>query len=299
MRLHRLKQLLRRPPPAPEPPAARDFGALAEWQAWLRDDGELAAAQHCILSAVPTVAGGRAWPGWCGLCRRPAHFALRAGSTAGDLREQLECAHCGLNARHRAALSALLAGQSRQARVYLTEQASPAYVWLRARLPRAEGSEYGLAPDVRARMQRYYEAIGGHGALVERDVTALAFADASLDAIGSFDVLEHVPDYAAALHEFARVLRPGGRLVLTAPFLDDTQATEVLARRRADGGIEHLLDPPELHADPLGDGVLCWYHFGWDLLDTLRATGFRHAAWQRAFDPREAIFGLWTLVAHR
>jgi hypothetical protein len=45
--------------------------------------------------------------------------------------------------------------------------------------------------------------------------------------------------------------------------------------------------------------VLCWYHFGWDLLGELRAAGFRHAAWQRAWDPREALFGLWTLVAHR
>ena len=35
------------------------------------------------------------------------------------------------------------------------------------------------------------------------------------------------------------------------------------------GTISHLL-PPEYHADPL-----CFYHFGWDLLDALRSLGFR------------------------
>ena len=53
------------------------------------------------------------------------------------------------------------------------------------------------------------------------DVTRLSFADASRDLVVSFDVLEHVPDYRQALREFARVLAPGGALVLTAPFVQD------------------------------------------------------------------------------
>lgn len=52
------------------------------------------------------------------------------------------------------------------------------------------------------------------------DVQALPFRDAAFDAIKITEVLEHVPDTAAALRECCRVLRPGGRLVATVPFLE-------------------------------------------------------------------------------
>lgn len=41
--------------------------------------------------------------------------------------------------------------------------------------------------------------------------------DACADAVTSFTVLEHVPDEQAALAEMRRMLRPGGRLILTVP----------------------------------------------------------------------------------
>lgn len=55
---------------------------------------------------------------------------------------------------------------------------------------------------------------------VRADVQALPFRDEAFDAIKITEVLEHVPDTAAALRECHRVLRPGGRLVATAPFLE-------------------------------------------------------------------------------
>ncbi len=41
--------------------------------------------------------------------------------------------------------------------------------------------------------------------------------DGGADVVTSFTVLEHVPDEAAALAEMRRVLRPGGRLVVSVP----------------------------------------------------------------------------------
>jgi SAM-dependent methyltransferase len=50
------------------------------------------------------------------------------------------------------------------------------------------------------------------------DITAIPEPDASFDAVLCISVLEHVPDPLAALRELARLLRPGGQLILTAPF---------------------------------------------------------------------------------
>jgi SAM-dependent methyltransferase len=46
---------------------------------------------------------------------------------------------------------------------------------------------------------------------------ALPFASASFDVVGAFDVLEHCQPEATAVREFVRVLRPGGRLLLSVP----------------------------------------------------------------------------------
>lgn len=50
------------------------------------------------------------------------------------------------------------------------------------------------------------------------DITAIPAPDASFDAILCSEVLEHVPEPTHALDEFARLLKPGGTLILTAPF---------------------------------------------------------------------------------
>jgi SAM-dependent methyltransferase len=48
-------------------------------------------------------------------------------------------------------------------------------------------------------------------------VTALPFADASFDVVSAFDVVEHCADDSVAVGELARVLVPGGRLLLSVP----------------------------------------------------------------------------------
>jgi len=49
---------------------------------------------------------------------------------------------------------------------------------------------------------------------VSADATRLPFPDGAFDAIIAAEILEHIPDDAAAMAEIARVLRPGGRVVL-------------------------------------------------------------------------------------
>jgi len=53
--------------------------------------------------------------------------------------------------------------------------------------------------------------------LVEADVREIPFPDNAFDAVMSFGVIEHFPDYGEALREFHRVLKPGGDLILVQP----------------------------------------------------------------------------------
>ncbi len=46
---------------------------------------------------------------------------------------------------------------------------------------------------------------------------ALPFADESFEVVGAFDVVEHCEPEAVAMAELARVLAPGGRLLLSVP----------------------------------------------------------------------------------
>lgn len=50
------------------------------------------------------------------------------------------------------------------------------------------------------------------------DITDIPVDDASFDVILCTEVFEHIPDAVAALAEFNRILKPGGTLILTAPF---------------------------------------------------------------------------------
>jgi ubiquinone biosynthesis O-methyltransferase len=49
------------------------------------------------------------------------------------------------------------------------------------------------------------------------DLTNLRFSDQTFDKVFASEVLEHVPDYRKAVSEMARVLKPGGTLVVTTP----------------------------------------------------------------------------------
>lgn len=49
------------------------------------------------------------------------------------------------------------------------------------------------------------------------DALALPLADGAVDLVVSFETIEHVPDPARFLDECARVLRPGGILVISTP----------------------------------------------------------------------------------
>jgi ubiquinone/menaquinone biosynthesis C-methylase UbiE len=50
------------------------------------------------------------------------------------------------------------------------------------------------------------------------DITSIPLPDNSVDAILYTEVFEHIPDAISALKEFNRLLKPGGTMLITAPF---------------------------------------------------------------------------------
>lgn len=74
-----------------------------------------------------------------------------------------------------------------------------------------------------------YDGIGDHVGLqtgsfdfgkldIVSDIGSIPEPDGSFDAIMCVEVFEHLPDPQPALKEFSRLLRPGGQLIITAPF---------------------------------------------------------------------------------
>jgi len=265
-----------------------EFNAL---NASLAAQNQQAAAFEAALLRSTEGADPFTVPGHCLVCNRDAAFTVgyahcftqADGSRSPNWREHVTCPHCRLNNRMRAAAGFILEATKPNTPIYLTEFVTPLFQTLAPKRKNLAGSEYlrdGTAPGAK-------NAAG----VPHQDVTRLTYKDGSFGLIGSFEVLEHVPNYRAALAEFYRVLKPGGRLIITVPFFLENAATITRATMDAAGEVTHIL-PPEIHGDPLDDGgALCFYHFGWDFMDALREAGFEHPHISMFWDPRHGYLG--------
>jgi 2-polyprenyl-3-methyl-5-hydroxy-6-metoxy-1,4-benzoquinol methylase len=74
-----------------------------------------------------------------------------------------------------------------------------------------------FAPSALAQARRYLGESAGEVDLRIEDAQRLSFADESFDKVLLSEVIEHVPEPEVAVAEAARVLRPGGLLVVSTP----------------------------------------------------------------------------------
>jgi ubiquinone/menaquinone biosynthesis C-methylase UbiE len=95
-------------------------------------------------------------------------------------------------------------------------------------------------------MRRATEAGLTNVVATQGDATSLPHADGFLDAVVLTCVLGEIPDQDAAMAEIARVLRPGGRLVVGELFGDPHYTSPGALQRRAEAAglwLEHRSGP--------------------------------------------------------
>jgi SAM-dependent methyltransferase len=92
----------------------------------------------------------------------------------------------------------------------------------------------------------------------------LPFGSETFDTVLCTSVLEHVHDAEAAVSEIARILKPGGRLIITVPFLYPTHEAPYDFWRTTHWGLRSVLTRHGLEVDTLaaqGGPVLLVTHY--------------------------------------
>ncbi len=87
-------------------------------------------------------------------------------------------------------------------------------------------------------LQRARGRLGADAALAQGDAVELPFPSDTFERVYCSEVLEHLPDPAAALDEIRRVLKAGGVAVLSVPNESLINASKTLLRRT--GLLHHL-----------------------------------------------------------
>jgi SAM-dependent methyltransferase len=111
------------------------------------------------------------------------------------------------------------------------------------------------------------------------DATKLPFADNSIDGAVSESVFEHVPDAQEVAKEMVRVIKPGGYIYVSAPFIHPYHASPDDFNRWTISGLKHLF--PELEIIKSGIRSGPWSAFLMFLaywLGVIFSFGFRKAA---------------------
>jgi SAM-dependent methyltransferase len=114
----------------------------------------------------------------------------------------------------------------------------------------------------------------GHRALVRASATRLPFGDGAFDVVVALDVLEHIPDHEAAAREIARVLAPGGFVIVTVPAYRSLWSRHDVAlmhqRRYRSGEVKRLLGAPGLRVARLTYTVSLFLPIVWAIRTSQR-----------------------------
>lgn len=216
--------------------------------------------------------------GVCNVCGRTTRFLYNSWAIPADFvrdlrttavreayryRESMWCAACGASTRERGLWSVLIEHYGQQATSARELVRETQFASLRIaevnrlnagheHLGRVPGLAYAEYPD--------------------EDIQALSYADGLFDLLITSDTMEHVPDYRQGLRETRRVLKAGGRHILTVPLRPDLPASQDRSGMRP---IYHGVPPGPLAflRRPTQD-MIARHDFAWDFLNEVEGAGF-------------------------
>ena len=216
--------------------------------------------------------------GFCNVCGENARFLFNRWAMPAKLtrdfrttrvrdayrrRESMWCSVCGASTRERGLWAVLLKHYGERARSAKELVAEDSFSSLRiCELNRLNaGHQYlSMAPGL-----TYTE-------YPEEDIQALSYADETFDLLITSDTLEHVPDFRLGLRETRRVLRAGGRHILTVPLRPDLPVSQ--DRQEMDPIYHGMAPGPLSFLRPPTEDMVARHDFALDFVDEVREAGF-------------------------
>jgi SAM-dependent methyltransferase len=136
----------------------------------------------------------------------------------------------------------------------------------------------------------------GFGNVDKVEGHVLPYADGRFDVVAAFDVLEHIEDDRAALAEWARVVRPGGLVLITVPAYQWLWSSHDVAmhhhRRYARADIRRLADVVGLERARVSYAIVFSLALvvGFRMIERLRGAGPQKASYVGVPDRVNRLF---------